>query len=115
MTNAAWAKDRDPARPLHYEQDKDAEVVDISSRMYLGYDELEDVRRAATSLGWRGPAGDARRRAQPMILCEYGHAMGNGPGGLIDYERIFDASSPGYGGGFIWEWIDHAIDVAEPG
>ena len=34
---------------------------------------------------------DARRRAMPFILCEYGHAMGNGPGGLSEYMELFDA------------------------
>ena len=34
----------------------------------------------------RDPALDARRRAMPLILCEYAHAMGNGPGGLGEYQ-----------------------------
>ncbi len=29
---------------------------------------------------------DARRRALPFLLCEYAHAMGNGPGSLGDYQ-----------------------------
>ena len=43
-----------------------------------------------------------------MILCEYGHAMGNGPGGLAEYQALFD-KHPRLHGGFIWEWIDHGI------
>jgi beta-galactosidase len=43
-----------------------------------------------------------------MMLCEYGHAMGNGPGGLADYAELFDRH-PRLHGGFIWEWIDHGI------
>jgi beta-galactosidase len=48
-----------------------------------------------------------------MMLCEYGHAMGNGPGGLADYAELFDRH-PRLHGGFIWEWIDHGIVQATP-
>ena len=34
--------------------------------------------------------------------------MGNGPGGIADYQRIFEAYDR-LQGGFIWEWIDHGI------
>ena len=51
---------------------------------------------------------DEHRRGLPMILCEYGHAMGNGPGGLAEYQALFDRH-PRLHGGFIWEWIDHGI------
>ena len=48
---------------------------------------------------------DARRRL-PFILCEYAHAMGNGPGGLAEYQELFERH-PRCQGGFVWEWIDH--------
>ena len=48
-----------------------------------------------------------------MMLCEYGHAMGNGPGGLADYAELFDRH-PRLHGGFIWEWIDHGIAQLTP-
>ena len=48
-----------------------------------------------------------------MILCEYGHAMGNGPGGLAEYTELFDRH-PRLHGGFIWEWIDHGITRLTP-
>jgi beta-galactosidase/evolved beta-galactosidase subunit alpha len=44
----------------------------------------------------------------PYFLCEYAHAMGNGPGGLSEYWDAF-YSSPRLMGGCIWEWIDHGI------
>jgi beta-galactosidase len=41
--------------------------------------------------------------------------MGNGPGGLADYDELFDRH-PRLHGGFIWEWIDHGIaQVTEAG
>src|SRR5512132_3364313 len=54
------------------------------------------------------PVLDARRRAMPFILCEYGHAMGNGPGGLWEYQELFERH-PRCQGGFVWEWIDHGL------
>ena len=45
---------------------------------------------------------------KPYILCEYSHAMGNGPGDLEDYFQCFHRHE-GHCGGFIWEWCDHAV------
>ena len=45
---------------------------------------------------------------QPAFLCEYSHAMGNGPGDLMDYWRIID-TYPKLIGGCIWEWADHTV------
>lgn len=46
---------------------------------------------------------------KPHILCEYGHAMGNGPGNLKEYQDLFYAHDK-LQGGFIWEWFDHGIE-----
>jgi beta-galactosidase len=53
-------------------------------------------------------AEDDRRRALPFLLCEYAHAMGNGPGSLVDYQRILEGSDR-FCGAFVWEWIDHGF------
>ncbi|WP_281388731.1 glycoside hydrolase family 2 TIM barrel-domain containing protein [Kribbella qitaiheensis] len=53
-------------------------------------------------------------RGLPFILCEYGHAMGNGPGGLSDYHALFE-KYPRCQGGFIWEWIDHGLRTTVDG
>lgn len=34
--------------------------------------------------------------------------MGNGPGDLEDYRQCM-RRYPGFCGGFIWEWCDHAV------
>ena len=44
----------------------------------------------------------------PFMECEYVHAMGNGPGGLAEYERAFAAGERNLGG-FVWEWLEHGI------
>jgi beta-galactosidase len=106
-TMAAWTRRRDPSRPLHYEGDRSCRDVDVYSRMYPTHAEVERIgRREEEPLP--DPELDARRRAMPLILCEYAHAMGNGPGGLWEYQDLFERY-PRCQGGFVWEWIDHGI------
>ena len=45
-----------------------------------------------------------------MIMIEYAHAMGNSVGILNDYWKIID-NSHCLQGGFIWEWMDHALQL----
>ncbi|MGY4983266.1 glycoside hydrolase family 2 TIM barrel-domain containing protein [Streptomyces sp. 900105755] len=99
---AEWIHGRDASRLVHYEGDIDCRDTDVYSRMYADHAEVERIGR-------RLDGGTHRRRQLPFILCEYGHAMGNGPGGLADYQRIFE-SYDRLQGGFIWEWIDHGIE-----
>lgn len=110
--NSRWTAERDPSRPIHYEQDVECEGVDVFSRMYPTFDELEAIGRHDEP-ALADPVRDARRRGLPMVMCEYAHAMGNGPGGLADYEAIIDAY-PRLVGGFVWEWIDHGFAVEGP-
>ncbi|MEU4193085.1 glycoside hydrolase family 2 TIM barrel-domain containing protein [Kribbella sp. NPDC026611] len=90
-------KELDPSRPVHYERDTEAEFVDIYSRMYTSPEGCAEIGADATLY-----------RNLPFILCEYGHAMGNGPGGLLDYRAVFE-QYPRCQGGFIWEFIDHGL------
>lgn len=47
---------------------------------------------------------------QPYFMCEYSHAMGNGPGDVNDYwELIYKHKK--LIGGCIWEWADHTVIV----
>ena len=100
-------RQRDPSRPIHYEHDQDCRYVDMYSRMYLPHAELELIgQRKEPAL--EDARLDERRRQMPLILCEYGHAMGNGPGGMLEYRELFERY-PRLQGGFVWEWIDHGI------
>ena len=47
----------------------------------------------------------APRPRRPLILCEYGHAMGHSRR-TDDYWAAFGVE-PGLQGGFVWEWADH--------
>jgi beta-galactosidase len=97
----------DATRPVHYEGDWSSDSVDVFSMMYAST-ELTDAIGRGIEPALPRAAADARRRTMPFIQCEYAHAMGNGPGGLSEYDAIFDAH-PRIAGGFIWEWIDHGL------
>ena len=104
---ADWTRGRDPERLIHYEGDDNCGYTDLYSRMYVEYDELLLIARHQDAVT-RDPALDARRRQMPFIQCEYAHAMGNGPGGLREYQEVYEGF-PRMHGGFVWEWIDHGI------
>ena len=46
-------------------------------------------------------------------MCEYAHAMGNGPGGLDIYDDLAERY-PRLHGGFVWEWRDHGLLTRTP-
>ncbi len=46
----------------------------------------------------------------PFFLSEYAHAMGNGPGDVMDYWDVV-YKYPKLIGGCIWEWADHTVIV----
>ncbi|WP_205324670.1 glycoside hydrolase family 2 TIM barrel-domain containing protein [Glycomyces sp. YM15] len=104
---AAWTKQRDASRLVHYEGDYDSPYVDVYSRMYVPHEELDGIGRREEE-PTRDAANDAHRRMLPFILCEYAHAMGNGPGGLAEYQGLFERHER-CAGGFVWEWIDQGV------
>lgn len=97
-----WTKTYDPTRPTHYEsacyldgrREYDLSDIDIVGRMYLSLDDIHEYVQ--------------KKPTKPLLLVEYAHAMGNGPGDLEDYQEVFD-SHPEVCGGFVWEWCDHAV------
>ena len=109
---AEWTKQRDPERLVHYEGDWSSAYVDVYSRMYASHAEVELIGRQAEK-PLEDPGLDARRRSLPFIQCEYVHAMGNGPGGMAEYQELFE-NYPRLQGGFVWEWIEHGIRQTTP-
>ncbi|MEI6916000.1 MAG: glycoside hydrolase family 2 TIM barrel-domain containing protein, partial [Armatimonadota bacterium] len=105
LAMAARARELDPTRPLHYEQDQKLQTVDVYSNMYTHVDRVIMIGKAEQDANDPFPDGFDR---YPFILCEYAHAMGNGPGGLLEYWDAF-YTYPRLQGGFIWEWVDHGI------
>lgn len=104
---ADWVRQRDCRRLIHYEQDHTCASTDFYSRMYTSHEEVEKIGQHKEE-ALDDEKLDQRRRQLPFVLCEYGHAMGNGPGGLSEYQRLFE-KYPRLQGGFIWEWIDHGF------
>ena len=45
---------------------------------------------------------------EPIFLCEYAHAMGNGPGDVYEYVELFNKHKSMIGG-CVWEWADHTV------
>ncbi len=92
-----WIKTRDKIRLIHNERANMVDnppCVDVVSYMYM------DI----TTLEKEGESKDTR----PYFLCEYSHAMGNGPGDVKDYVDVF-YRYPRLLGGCIWEWADHTV------
>ncbi|KZM23141.1 Beta-galactosidase [Ascochyta rabiei] len=85
----------DDSRPIHYEADIFAETMDMYSRMYPPVDEI--VKFA-----------EDKSKTKPLVLCEFIHAMGNGPGNIKEYIDAF-YKYPTLQGGFAWEWANHGL------
>ncbi|WP_269938024.1 glycoside hydrolase family 2 TIM barrel-domain containing protein [Arthrobacter sp. HY1533] len=102
-----WTKSRDPERLVHYEGESSCAYADVYSLMYARPEAVELIGQQAEP-ALEDVAADAHRRSLPFILCEYVHAMGNGPGGLREYQDLFE-KYPRLQGGFVWEWIEHGI------
>ncbi|MGQ1783801.1 glycoside hydrolase family 2 TIM barrel-domain containing protein [Saccharicrinis sp. GN24d3] len=120
---AAWIKDYDDTRFLHYEgaqgnkyhkyykkygskeykeyesvhgaNPTDMPYVDVLSRMYPTLEVLTSM------------ANDPYIQ-RPVMMCEYAHAMGNSLGNMMEYWDIIHQHD-NILGGFIWDWIDQGI------
>ena len=104
---SAYIKSRDLSRIIHYEGAhsgysggvQQTDVVDIESHMYPNYKWCDDYCHD-------------EKYTQPLFLCEYCHAMGNGPGDLREYwEVIYKNDS--FFGGCVWEFIDHSVALRD--
>lgn len=97
-----WTKEFDPDRLTHYEsaryvpgeREYDYSALDTYSCMYPSLESLHEYFE--------------KDGTKPYVMCEYCHAMGNGPGDLEDYFQAVQQHD-GACGGFIWEWCDHAV------
>ena len=112
---ADWVRLRDPGRPVHYEGDHAGAYTDVYSRMYSTIPETRAIGQDddASVLLNCSAAESARQRSKPFLLCEYAHAMGNGPGAIDQYEDLVDRF-PRLHGGFVWEWRDHGLRTRTP-
>lgn len=102
-----YIKARDKKRLVHYEGGNEgytkgvsqAGVLDVESYMYPSVDFIEKY------------AKDESKKL-PLYLCEYCHAMGNGPGDLAAYWALFDKYDCLLGG-CVWEFTDHSVQIGD--
>lgn len=104
LAAGSLVKSLDDTRLLHYESthkldDTSTEILDVVSQMYTSTTDMNKFL-------------DNPDEKRPLVLCEYAHAMGNGPGDLEDYHQTF-YSNERFCGGFVWEWSDHAFPLGE--
>ena len=95
-----WLKQRDPSRPISFEQAGEDVDTDIVAPMYPG---MESMRRYA----------EATDKKRPYIMCEYSHAMGNSSGNFQEYWDLI-RKHPHMQGGFIWDWVDQGLATKTP-
>ena len=94
----SWLRSLGDGRLAHYEgasEKGDFAGADVYSRMYLSPDDLVKTVKN-------------KDIKSPVFLCEFSHAMGNGPGDVYDYAEVFN-KYPKCIGGCIWEWADHTV------
>ncbi|WP_312855470.1 glycoside hydrolase family 2 TIM barrel-domain containing protein [Litoribacterium kuwaitense] len=101
---AKICREIDPSRLIHYEGDTLAEVTDVYSTMYTWIEHPDKEHKTMKDI--------VLTTEKPHIHCEYGHAMGNGPGGLKEYQELVYEHEQ-LQGGFIWEWFDHGIQTSD--
>ncbi len=107
---AAAIRRIDPTRLVHYEGDRQGELADVLSSMYTHPEDCQKLARVRQRRSAEGINFSARAiQEKPFLLCEYAHAMGNGPGSLADYWDLFYTYDH-LQGGCVWEWIDHGIE-----
>ncbi len=95
-----YCHDQDPSRLVHCEDASfrgEVRNADVYSRMYISIEEMQE-------------RAENENLDRPVFLCEYSHAMGNGPGDVYEYNEMFDRY-PKLIGGCIWEWADHVVTV----
>ncbi len=92
----------DDTRLVHYESthrldDTPDDILDVVSQMYPSTESMLDFLKN-------------ENEKRPLLLCEYCHAMGNGPGDLEQYREVF-YSNDRFAGGLVWEWCDHTVPL----
>ena len=84
--------------PIHPETYR--AYIDFESRMYPKLSEIEEWYLSE------------EKRKYPIFLCEYCHAMGNGPGDVGKYWEMIRANDSFFGG-CIWEFTDHSVAIGD--
>lgn len=85
--------------PVNYNEELNSPVVDVDSRMYPSVESIERIY-------------NNKKLRNPYFLCEYSHAMGNGPGDLRAYWDLI-YKYDWFFGGCVWEMLDHSVATGD--
>jgi beta-galactosidase len=94
-----WLKQKDD-RPVQYERAENDFNTDMIVPQYPSPNWLKRYAQ--------------RNPDRALIMSEYAHIMGNSLGNFKEYWDAIE-NHPYLQGGFIWEWIDQAIDTVKNG
>ena len=102
-----WIHGRDASRLVHYEGanlgamkgEQPVDLMDVESHMYTSPQGCVDYCKN-------------KKYKLPFFLCEYSHAMGNGPGDLEEYWNAIYANDEFFGG-CVWEFTDHSVAIGD--
>ena len=102
-----WLRTTDKRRLIHCEDASRA--VDTGNPLAQGFYCRPDMHSTMyPEVAFLQEYAEAQDRPLPLFLCEYSHAMGNGPGDVKDYWDVI-YKYPKLIGGCIWEWADHTF------
>lgn len=102
------ANEIDGTRPIHYESmNPPKETFETET-----FSDIDSYSTMYPSFEWIDAFFKRENETRPLILCEFAHAMGNGPGSLEEYYDLF-YSHDDFCGGFVWEWCDHTVLLGE--
>jgi len=116
-----YYKKRDGSRLVHAEDESRAAIYAIwdmekgktpvhSPEFYREYIEVES--RMYPSIGEIQKYYLGENAKKPLYLCEYCHAMGNGPGDVGLYRDLMWEHDEFFGG-CIWEFTDHSVGIRQ--
>ncbi|MBE6618078.1 MAG: DUF4981 domain-containing protein [Ruminococcaceae bacterium] len=101
-----WIRSRDNSRLVHYEganvgycPEGRPDITDVNSHMYPPPDYCVEYCKD-------------KKYTMPLFLCEYCHAMGNGPGDLREYWDAIESNKEFFGA-CVWEFTDHSVAIGD--
>lgn len=107
-----WLRARRPGLLVHCEDASRLGYLDHSDVYSIMYPEVYKNKAYSKEQNNRTVEGYLTNpeNKQPLFLCEFAHAMGNGPGTVLEYID-FCYRYPAFIGGCVWEWADHTVMV----
>lgn len=114
---ACWLREFDSRRPLQYEGGRDHGDAVLLLGNGRGDRSVTDIICPMYDSPYQiGVTSRDPMEERPIILCEYGHAMGNSGGNAHQYWDAFwddEPSRKSMQGGFIWDWVDQIISTPD--